>query len=204
MKQSFFIDSTDGKLKWIQKLPTVEEFTTTHGYNSGKIFESFHEDMYNREIELVKKSAVEVDLSHTSTRHAVIGPTVHNTSEYLKRQWDKDKVYTINMEEEIVKQHQYYSSEKYYHDASWVDCPEDSYEIIKKYGKVRVVARIIPKKAEESRPVKEALFNRKQIESIMEILYNSIQEHGYDQEKIIYADDLKDIKEKLLLLNKYD
>jgi hypothetical protein len=79
MKQSFFIDSKDNELYWIPNMPV--KLSTLNPLSS------------------LRKEAVRVDLSHNPTRHIVIGPTVHNISEYFKR--ESGKIYTINITDDI-------------------------------------------------------------------------------------------------------
>jgi hypothetical protein len=135
MKQSFFIDSTDGNLKWIQKLPTVEEFITAHG--SGNLFQSFHEDMYNREIEFAKKGAMDVDEQSQLIIAAIVSEV--RGQEKLTH----DKIYIIDMEEEI----EIVCTDR----CKGIKCtPGKTCDGDSSHNCHSKVARIIPKKAEES------------------------------------------------------
>lgn len=90
MKQSFFIDSTDGILK-VFTTPLPEEPAVKASIYADTIAMS----KYEQAISLAKKAAVEVDLEHGQTLHAILGPTIHNVNEYLNREWVHDRIYEL-------------------------------------------------------------------------------------------------------------
>jgi hypothetical protein len=139
MKQSFFIDSTDGILK-VFTTPVPKE--KDYWIESEGFFDS---DTYEQAIELAKKEAAEVEGGLT----ALCSFLKSQYTEALMKM-NKGEIYTINMEEEIVKQHQYRAFDGVMW-GMWIDA--ESYNIdLPTPGQYewRIVARIIPKKAEES------------------------------------------------------
>lgn len=136
--QSFFIDSTDGKLKWIPNIPIKPKAM----YNGVDMV--FAERQYDHYLELAKKEAVEINepyiyqvLMHSYFPHYIDYSKTpkDNFNMYANR----GQIYTINMEEEI----EVVESVCGCSGPSSPECSES--DPCKKK-----VARIIPKKAEES------------------------------------------------------
>lgn len=90
MKHSFFIDSTDGILK-VFTTPLPEEPAVKASIYADTMAMS----KYEQAISLAKKAAVEVDLEHGPTLHAILGPTIHNVNEYLNRELVPDRIYEL-------------------------------------------------------------------------------------------------------------
>jgi hypothetical protein len=91
--QSFFIDSTDGKLKVFTtpspKYPTNENPFDLHDA-------AYIAHGYSQALELAKKEAVEIDLDDLTTKNVL-----YYSGKYTISGWIVDTIYTINMEEEI-------------------------------------------------------------------------------------------------------
>lgn len=151
MEQSFFIDSTDGVLKVfttpIPKMPVRPESGSKHTLPDGskKTLElggdfGYEKALakYHAALELAKKEAVEVDESFVlKILRCITGPVDGDMLEYVRTNLVRNKIYTINMEEEI----EVVESVCGCSGPSLPECAES--EPCKKK-----VARIIPKKAE--------------------------------------------------------
>jgi hypothetical protein len=129
MKQSFFIDSTDGILKWIQ-LPPMVMIVGRYDHAS--------EATYKQGIELAKKEAVIVNEPYIY--QLLMHRYYPEFLDYSKTPYDnflmvadKSRIYTIDMEEEI----------------DVVEVPELPGFDHTSYPTFKKVARIKPKKVEE-------------------------------------------------------
>jgi len=152
-KLAFFIDSTDGILKWIPKPIAIPlgkgsfmQNTLTgniifleHSYNQ-------HVAACNKENERAKKEAIEVEYTNTKAICAeilrqVYGVNIKNEDfsvDYtFKPNLGRDKIYTIDMEEDIEK--------------VWIKNPNRKFGMPESImPRMIKIARIIPKKADKS------------------------------------------------------
>jgi ADP-glucose pyrophosphorylase len=161
MKQSFFIDSTDGMLKWIQNIPeepdfkklkhdpVYQEYLFYTGYTDSDVLKQHKEA-----IELTKKEAVVVEEPYIY--QLLMHRYYPEFLDYSKTPYDnflivadKSRIYTIDMEEEIevVRQKE--------REGKWVNIEregmdDEEYKVMTVEGNSRLVARIKPKKVEES------------------------------------------------------